>query len=119
MKSWYPKTKKLLLIGGCLLVLPLVAPAADPAASPSPSLSPSAVPEHIATDEEIRTTIIRGILANPNVFAADLRVEVQDGAVTLDGTVRDTAAKKTVEEIARGASGTHEVTNRLRPRESQ
>lgn len=87
----------------------------DLAASPSPA----SVPEHIATDEEIRTTIIRGILANPNVFAADLRVEVKNGAVSLDGTVRDAAAKKTTEEIAHLAPGTHEVTNRLRPRESK
>ncbi len=101
MKSWSSDAKRQLLLGSCLLALPGLATAADPASSPSPS--PRAVPEHIAT---------------PNVFAADLRVEVKNGAVTLDGTVRDAAAKKTAEEIAQRAPGTHEVTNHLRPRES-
>ncbi|MDQ3198274.1 MAG: BON domain-containing protein [Verrucomicrobiota bacterium] len=44
---------------------------------------------------------------------------MKNGAVTLDGTVRDAAAKKTVEEIAHLAPGTHEATNQLRPRESK
>lgn len=55
--------------------------------------SPKRVPTHLETDKEIQTAIVKGIVANPNVFAASLRVEVADGMVTLRGRVRNREAK--------------------------
>ncbi len=105
---------RILLLGGCLLPLISLVPIAN--AAPPPAAH---VPAHIATDAEIQTAIIRGIVANPTVMAADLRVHVQSGVVTLVGTVRNHAARKAAEEIAERAPGVLQVKNRLRIRSNE
>ncbi len=77
---------------------------------PAPRQPP---PAHIMTDDEIETTVVKGIVANPEVFAARLRVEVDRGFVTLRGTVQNQAAKATAEKIARSVPGVRAVKNRL------
>jgi osmotically-inducible protein OsmY len=77
---------------------------------PAPRQPP---PAHVKTDDEIKTTVVKGILANPVVFAARLRVEVDRGFVTLRGTVQNQAAKAIAEKIARAVPGVRAVKNRL------
>ncbi len=100
-----------LLLAGCLLPLITLVPIIN--AAPVPA---ARVPAHIATDAEIQTAIVKGIVANPTVMAADLRVRVRSGGVTLDGTVRNHAARKAAEEIAQCAPGVLKVRNHLRIR---
>ncbi len=77
---------------------------------PAPRQPP---PVHIMTDDEIETAIVKGIVADPAVFAARLRVEVDRGFVTLRGAVQNQAAKATAEKIARAVPGVRAVKNRL------
>jgi osmotically-inducible protein OsmY len=72
------------------------------------------VPAHLESDKEIQTAIVKGIVANPNVFAASLRVEVADGMVTLRGRVRNREAKAAAGKIARSAPGVRRVENLLK-----
>lgn len=68
---------------------------------------------HAQTDLELEAAVVKGILANPDVFAARLRVEAINGAVTLRGSVRDASAKLMAEKVARAVPGVARVTNRL------
>ena len=77
-----------------------------------PSPRPSR-PAHIQTDDELEATIMKGILAHPEVFAARLRVEALRGFVTLRGTVRNKDAQATAEKIARSVPGVRGVKNQL------
>ncbi len=74
---------------------------------------PSAPPAHIRTDEEIRIAVVKGVVINPNVFAADLRVSVKEGAVTLTGTVRDEYARTVAKKVALQVPGVLSVKNLL------
>ncbi len=85
------------------------APFATAAENPPARLPPT----HLRTDEEIQTAVIKGLLANPNVLAADLRVEVKSGAVILRGTVRDREAQATAKKVALSVPGVQSVENRL------
>ncbi len=73
-------------------------------------------PAHIKTDEDIRFAVIKGLLANPNVLAADVRVQVKDNVVTLRGMVRDAEAKSVAAGVARSVPGVREVKNFLEVR---
>ena len=77
-----------------------------------PAIAP-VPPAHIQTDDEVESAIVKGIVANPEVFAADLRVEAVAGVVTLWGSVKNEDAKATAEKIARAVPGVREVKNRL------
>ncbi len=103
---------KALLLAALLIAGPAFARAEEPKSSPWLSTTPA----HIATDEEVRTAVLKGIMANPNVFAADLRARVKNGMVTLTGTVRSEEAKKTAGDIAHKAPGARQIDNRLRVR---
>ena len=99
--------KKLLLL---LCVACAAASTVDALEDPRPAVKP---PAHIKTDEEIERAIVKGLVANPEVFAADLRVEATDGVVVLFGTVRSKEAKRMAEKIARVAPGVRSVKNWL------
>ena len=75
-----------------------------------PATAPAA---HVQTDKEVESAIVKGIVANPEVFAAQLRVEAAGGVVTLHGSVKSEEAKATAEKIARAVPGVREVKNRL------
>ena len=72
-----------------------------------------APPAHVETDREVEAAIIKGIVANPEVFAAQLRVAARNGAVTLHGSVKNKDARATAEKITRAVPGVRSVTNRL------
>lgn len=94
----------------CMLIL---CASLAPAAESPPSRLP---PTHLQTDEEIHTAVLKGLLANPNVLAGDVRVAVKNGAVTLTGTVRDKEAKAVAEKVALSVPGVQSVKNLLSPR---
>lgn len=68
---------------------------------------------HLQTDRELEAAVVKGIVANPEVFAARLRVTARTGSVTLDGSVKNREAKATAEKIARAVPGVRRVKNRL------
>ena len=78
----------------------------EPRVSPSP-------PAHLSVDAEIEAAVVKGIVANPEVFAARLKAHVFRGVVTLRGTVQSADGRETAEKIARAVPGVREVRNKL------
>jgi len=77
---------------------------------PEPGLPEDAeeAPEDAPLGREVRKTLSRA-----HIDAADLRVAVRAGHVTLLGTVREPLEKAQIEARARGIPGVASVTNRL------
>ena len=96
-----------------LIVLATVLAATAVALEDSPPAIAPAPPPHVQTDDEVESAVVKGIVANPEVFAADLRVEAIAGVVTLRGSVKTDGAKATAEKIARAVPGVREVKNHL------
>ena len=94
-----------------LIALATLLAATAVALDESPPASPPAA--HIQTDKEIESAVVKGIVANPEVFAARLRVEAVGGVVTLRGSVKSKDAKATADKVARAVPGVREVKNRL------
>ena len=78
----------------------------EPRVTPSP-------PAHLSEDAEIEAAVVKGIVANPEVFAARLHAHVFHGVVTLRGTVQSAEGRATAGKIARAVPGVREVRNRL------
>jgi osmotically-inducible protein OsmY len=66
------------------------------------------------SDERVREDVCERLAMNPYIDVGDVSVEVANGVVTLDGTVRERREKYVVEEIADAIFGVTEVDNRLR-----
>ncbi len=64
-------------------------------------------------EDEALSQAVRKRLAHAHVDAADLRVEVRGGVVTLFGSVRSDAEKAKLEAQARTVSGVVSVSSRL------
>ena len=97
---------KTLFAAAILLSMTAVALAQPAEHEPAP-------PVHAQTDEELEAAIVRGILANPDVSAANLRVEAKSGAVTLRGAVRSQEAKATAEKVTKAVPGVVTIKNEL------
>jgi len=84
--------------------------AAQVARGSEPNLAEYAeeAPEDSALGREVRKTLGRA-----HVDAADLRVAVRAGHVTLLGSVRNSLEKAQIEARARAIPGVSQVTNRL------
>ena len=95
-----------------LLTLAILLAATAVALEDPPQLE-QARPPHVQIDRELQAAIVKGILANPEVSAARLRVEATHGAVTLRGSVRSADARAPAEKIARAVPGVVRVRNRL------
>lgn len=95
------------------VALAMVWPSLRAVSSPLPAPTQ---PAHIQTDREIQEAIVKGVLANPEVLAAELHVQVAAGVVTLRGFVRSADARSMAEKVARSAPGVLRVKNRLRVR---
>ena len=65
-------------------------------------------------DESLRQEIREILIADPELEATDIEVEVEGGAVTLRGVVADPDARLLAEELVESLSGVREVHNRLR-----
>jgi hypothetical protein len=66
------------------------------------------------TDERILEDVIARLTQHAQIDASQIEVEVQDGEVTLKGTVRDRRMKRMVEANVDMISGVIDVHNQLR-----
>jgi hypothetical protein len=66
------------------------------------------------SDERITEDINEALTRDPEVDPTNIQVEVQNGEVTLKGTVSDREAKRRAEDIAESCSGVKQVQNQLR-----
>lgn len=74
------------------------------------------VPRGSVTDEQILTAITNQLKDLKEVFGIPtFEVEVHDGVVTLQGKVKDFAARVRVEEVAGSVGGVTQIVNRMRP----
>lgn len=60
---------------------------------------------------------MKGLLANPEVMAANVHVRVAARVVVLEGYVRSAAARKMAEKVARSVPGVLRVKNELAVRQ--
>jgi BON domain len=68
------------------------------------------------SDERITEDINEELTQDPDIDAANIAVEVQNGEVTLKGTVPDRESKRRAEDLAESTSGVKQVQNQLRVR---
>jgi osmotically-inducible protein OsmY len=66
------------------------------------------------SDERITEDINEDLTQHPDIDASNISVEVQNGEVTLKGTVPDREMKRRAEDIAESCSGVKDVQNQLR-----
>jgi hypothetical protein len=66
------------------------------------------------SDERIREDVNDMLSDHPWVDASEVEVRVQEGIVTLTGTVEDRDTKRTIEDLAHEARGVKDVQNQLR-----
>ena len=65
------------------------------------------------TDDEVRRAVVDAMLYDPRVFSFEPEVVVDDGVVTLKGTVDSVKARRAAAEDARNTAGVHRVNNLL------
>ncbi len=66
------------------------------------------------SDERIREDVNERLTQHPDIDASDIEVEVQNGEVTLKGTVDERYAKRAAEDVVEGVLGVKQVHNHLR-----
>jgi hypothetical protein len=66
------------------------------------------------SDERLKEEICERLTADPDVDASEIEVSVQNGEVTLEGTVSTRQMKRGAEDCAEAVSGAQQVHNRLR-----
>jgi hypothetical protein len=66
------------------------------------------------SDERIADDVNEALTRSPYIDATDIDVRVEDGAVTLLGSVDDRGAKRLAEDIAESCFGVRDVSNRLK-----
>jgi hypothetical protein len=68
------------------------------------------------SDERIREDVNEILWEHDQINASDIDVRVQNGELTLEGTVDSRWTKRLAEDVAHEARGVHDVHNRLRVR---
>ena len=66
------------------------------------------------SDERLRDEVSDRLMADDRIDASDIEVQVQDGEVTLTGTVNDRVSKRRAEDCAEMVMGVRDVMNQLR-----
>jgi hypothetical protein len=66
------------------------------------------------SDARIHEDICEVLTRHPEIDATDIEVAVQNGVVTLNGTVADRYTKRLAGDVAELTLGVHDVENRLR-----
>ena len=66
------------------------------------------------SDERIREDVCQRLTDHPAVDASEIEVAVQEGQVTLTGTVEDRRMKRLAEDVAGETPGVHDVHNQIR-----
>lgn len=64
--------------------------------------------------ERIREDVCDALCQDPELDASDIEVSVEDGEVTLSGSVRSRAQKRHAEDLAERCAGVEDVHNRLK-----
>jgi hypothetical protein len=67
-------------------------------------------------DERILEDVCERLTEHSDIDASEIQVEVENGEVTLSGSVEDRWTKRAAEDTAYDVSGVREVHNRLRMR---
>lgn len=70
-------------------------------------------------DSAITTKVKAAFVKDETVKAMDVQVETFRGVVQLSGFVDSATQKKRAEQIARGTTGVHEVTNNIQLKANQ
>ena len=66
------------------------------------------------SDDRIRESVSEELARHPGIDASDIGVRVENGRVTLTGTVEDRRTRRRAERCVEQCSGVTEVRNRLR-----
>jgi hypothetical protein len=66
------------------------------------------------SDERLKEEVCEQLTADPDVDASDIEVSVQNGEVTLEGTVHTRNMKRAAEDCVDAISGVQQAHNRLR-----
>jgi hypothetical protein len=66
------------------------------------------------SDERISEDVCQALTDDPDVDASNIEVKVQDGEVTLTGTVDSRRIKRHTEDLAESVTGVKEIHNQLR-----
>lgn len=66
------------------------------------------------SDERIAEDINERLYHDPDIDASEVDVQVQDGKVTLEGSVEQRSIKHRIEDLCEACSGVKDVDNRLR-----
>jgi osmotically-inducible protein OsmY len=66
------------------------------------------------SDERIREDVCERLAAEPALDVSEVTVEVNDGTVHLEGTVRHRQMKHHIEDISAACLGVKDVENRIR-----
>jgi osmotically-inducible protein OsmY len=74
----------------------------------------AAAAQQVNPDDEIYDQVRRRLANDPDVKGAAIEVQVQDGVVTLRGTVREEKHRLKAERITRKVKGVKKVINELR-----
>ena len=69
---------------------------------------------YVRSDERIHEDIVERLTDDHEIDASDVSVQVQDGEVTLTGTVHDRHMKFLIEERVAACGGVKDIHNRLR-----
>jgi osmotically-inducible protein OsmY len=86
----------------------------DPAVRPPGGYAGRGPKGYVRSDERIREDVCEYLSADDDVDASDIDVRVQDGEVTLEGTVETRSMKHHAENLADEVAGVKDVHNRLR-----
>jgi len=73
---------------------------------------------YVRTDERIREDVCDRLSWDDEVDATDITVRVENGEVTLEGSVETRHMKRLAEDIAEGVSGVTDVHNTVRVRKA-
>ena len=69
------------------------------------------------SDERIRESVSEALARDGDLDASDIEVQVQEGEVTLEGTVPNRWSKRLAEDLTQDMPGVKELHNRLRVQE--
>jgi osmotically-inducible protein OsmY len=73
---------------------------------------------HVTTNEELRTEVLREIEWRPDIHSQDINVKVEGSAVTLTGFVHTFAEKANAEKAAKSVRGVISIANDIEVRPS-
>jgi hypothetical protein len=66
------------------------------------------------SDDRIREDVCEHLTQHPEIDASEIEVKVENGQVTLSGSIDDRMAKRRIEDIVEGLSGVKDVQNQIR-----